>query len=147
MKSWGYCKGPAGGLPDGTPGPAALRASLTCGPSLRGRPYRASCPGCPQMGIPAHLSPNDPHDWRFQVVPSGKPPAGCLQNEPQFKLQRGVGLLPPGPSAVGNSCPSDQGQGEIAERSRGQPGLRLERVPMVAARRATALSYSDTLPG
>ena len=92
-----------------------------------------SCPGCPQMGIPAHLSPNDPHDRHFQVVPSGKPPAGCLQNEPHINLQRSVGLLPP--RRVGNL------QGETGNPSRGRPGPLPTRITELKSKRCVT-SYA-----
>jgi len=50
---------PAGGMLVRTPGSAALRASLTFGTSLRGRPYGASCPEWPEMSIPP-ISPLTP---------------------------------------------------------------------------------------
>jgi len=96
---------------------------------LTGPDIQGVLPWMSSNGHPAHLSPDDPHDRRFKVASKGKPTAVRFQNEQSINLQRGVGLLPPGPSSVGNRWASDQGW--------------LERVPGVAARRAVSLSYSD----
>ena len=88
---------PARDLPVGTPGqrPCGLPSHLVRlnGAGHTGHP----CPGWPQMDVVSICPLTIQMIGASKGVPTGKSSSGWYQNERRIKLQRGVGMLPPGP--------------------------------------------------